>query len=476
MIPEIVVAKQVLIKNTVEILVSSDISKNVSEKQLGLIQMLTTDVGKIITDKSFLPQHVAFLNVYFHCIKTKKRVPSFFMIWDLFRVKTRSAYNKTHFESYINTPYDEWIELENIDLDEEIDHTICTCVNTHCKQIPRLFQQPMINMDDYLDQASDIDYGIIEEIGTRDAWMYANLFQLDDGLEICYPIHYKNVQYYITYTLLGIYYCDYKELLPTDKHIRASIAIIDPILTIFLAGDSKLYKEYKPFLKLGYYYVSVSKKSPASADLADDGRIFKLQKIEQLPMSLNQYVSPIITKTAFGILLDKQTIIHKKPRVVKRKQIKPSCRSDIEYESDDVDVEITYCDIIVKPEMIIKRPTIQPICRSDIISEVHIYNEVYIPASIRPLHIVFNKYSICERDRITNLLNATYKTNSKFQEFVNKYDTIKVLKSLHYDTSRIDKSLHFNAVFINRSEESTVYHLYVTEEKIYSVTTIINIL
>lgn len=473
MIPEIVVAKQVLIKNTVEILVSSDISKKVSEKQLGLIQLLTTDVGKIITDKSFLPQHVAFLNVYFHSIKTKKRVPSFFMIWDLFRVKTRSAYNKTHFESYINTPYDEWIELENIDLDEEINHTICKCVNTCCKQIPRLFQQPMINMDDYLDQASDIDYGIIEEIGNREAWMYANLFQLDDGLEICYPIHYKNVQYYITYTLLGIYYCDYKELLPTDKHIRASIAIIDPILTIFLAGDSKLYKEYKPFLKLGYYYISVSKKSPASADLSTDGRIFKLQKIEQPPMSLNQYVSPIITKMAFGIPLDKQTIVHKPKIIKKRKQIKPSCRVDIEYESDDVAVEITYCSVNIETMPIVKRPSITPVCRPEIIiSEVNIY----IPASIRPLHIVFNKYSICEKDRITDLLNATYKTNSKFQEFVNKYDTIKVLKSLHYDTSRIDKSLHFNCVFINKIEESTVYHLYVFEEQIYSVTTIINIL
>lgn len=468
MIPEIVVAKQVLIKNTVEILVSSDISKNVSEKQLGLIQLLTTDVGKIITDKPYLVQHIAFLNVYFHSIKTKSRVSSFFMIWELFRVRTRSSYNREYLESYINSISNEYVS--SIEADEK-------CLRRHFKGMPRLFDDLLEHMDDYieLEETSEIDYEIIQEIGYDSVWKYDNVFQLDDGLEICYPIHYKGIQYYITYTLVGIYYCDYKELLPKDKHIRASVSVIDPILTIFLAGDAALYNGYKNFLKIGYYYVSVSKKSPASNDIADDGRIFKLQKIEQPPMSLNQYVSPIITKNVFGILLDKQTIIHKKPRVIKRKQIKPTGKLNIEYESDDVEVEITYCDIIVEPKMIeIKRPSITPVCKPEelIIEDVHIY----IPASIRSLHIVFNKYSICERDRITNLLNATYKTNSKFQEFVNKYDTIKVLKSLHYDTSRIDKSLHFNAVFVNRSEESTVYHLYVFEEQIYSCTTIINIL
>jgi hypothetical protein len=472
MIPEIVVAKQVLIKNTVEILVSSDISKNVSEKQLGLIQLLTTDVGKIITDKPYLAQHVAFLNVYFHSVKTKSRVSSFFMIWELFRVRTRSSYNREYLESYINSISNEYVS--SIEADEK-------CIRRHFKNMPKLFDDLLEHMDDYieLEETSEIDYSIIEEIGYDSVWKYDNVFQLDDGLEICYPIHYKGVQYYITYTLIGIYYCNYKELLPKDKHIRASIAVIDPILTIFLAGDAALYNGYKNFLKIGYYYVSVSKKSPASADLADDGRIFKLQKlqkIEQPPMSLNQYVSPIITKMAFGIPLDKQTIVHKKPKVVRRKQIKHTCRSNIEYESDDVDVEITYYSVNIETMPIVKRPTITPVCRPEIINDIHIYNEVYIQASIRPLHIVFNKYSICEKDRITDLLNATYKTNSKFREFINKYDTIKVLKSLHYDTSRIDKSLHFNCVFINKSEESTVYHLYVFDEKIYSCTTIINIL
>ena len=62
--------------------------------------------------------------------------------------------------------------------------------------------------------------------------------------------------------------------------------------------------------------------------------------------------------------------------------------------------------------------------------------------------------------------------NLKFQLLVNKYKNVIAVKPLHYDTSKRDITRHFHIKFPYTNE----YHAYVHNEKIISLTEVINVI
>ena len=101
---------------------------------------------------------------------------------------------------------------------------------------------------------------------------------------------------------------------------------------------------------------------------------------------------------------------------------------------------------------------------------------IHILAQLKPLKIIF-KSNIGSMDIIRKALTDCYLHSISFQNHVNQYKCIKIIKGIHTDMNRLDKSRHFNAVFLTEDYESSCYHLYINlDNKMNSITTIINIL
>jgi hypothetical protein len=86
-----------------------------------------------------------------------------------------------------------------------------------------------------------------------------------------------------------------------------------------------------------------------------------------------------------------------------------------------------------------------------------------------------NKYfTEHSKHKVINYINDLYNTNTNFQNVMTEYDTIKILQALHYDYHKKENSLHFTGILKNYSQdkESRVYHFYVNDTGIYSITEI----
>lgn len=88
-----------------------------------------------------------------------------------------------------------------------------------------------------------------------------------------------------------------------------------------------------------------------------------------------------------------------------------------------------------------------------------------------------NKYfTEHSKRKIINYINDLYETSINFQNVMQEYESIKILKGLHKDYSKKENSLHFTGVLKNITKESKVYHFYINETGIYSITEINNLI
>ena len=117
-----------------------------------------------------------------------------------------------------------------------------------------------------------------------------------------------------------------------------------------------------------------------------------------------------------------------------------------------------------------------------ILNEIqNINNDIVIKYTKQTYSIVFYQYEYItykDKDLITFLLNDLYNTSEKFQKHMTKYNTIRVIQSFHKDFSAKNNSTHFNVVFYNTIEltRTPVYHAYIKNNSICSLTTITNII
>lgn len=117
-----------------------------------------------------------------------------------------------------------------------------------------------------------------------------------------------------------------------------------------------------------------------------------------------------------------------------------------------------------------------------VINEIHnINNDIVIKYTKQPYSIVFYQYEYItykDKDLITFLLNDLYNTSEKFQKHMTIYNTIRVIQSFHKDFSAKNNSTHFNVIFYNTIEltRTPVYHAYIKNNSICSLTTITNII
>jgi hypothetical protein len=77
---------------------------------------------------------------------------------------------------------------------------------------------------------------------------------------------------------------------------------------------------------------------------------------------------------------------------------------------------------------------------------------------------------------ILKLLNQLYFDNSNFKMQMNNNDNLIITKDIHYDYNKHYKSKHFNGYFQNCDVKSSSYHFYIFRNKIYSITTINNLI
>jgi len=93
--------------------------------------------------------------------------------------------------------------------------------------------------------------------------------------------------------------------------------------------------------------------------------------------------------------------------------------------------------------------------------------------------ISFNKYEFFEdKSYIEWLINSVYQSNTKFYEFVQNWDNIRIIQPLHYDMALKKKSLHFTGKFANSytNEISPSFHFYIYNNQIYAITMIRDIM
>ena len=76
------------------------------------------------------------------------------------------------------------------------------------------------------------------------------------------------------------------------------------------------------------------------------------------------------------------------------------------------------------------------------------------------------------------MITDLYNTNDKFKRFMEQYNSIRIIQSFHKDYNGLNKSIHFNGVFYNTIDviKSSVYHFYIKNNSISTLTTIINVL
>lgn len=201
-----------------------------------------------------------------------------------------------------------------------------------------------------------------------------------------------------------------------------------------------------------------------------------------------------ITDNDIDILFGDETDIiidtkkkRKRPKRKKTELIKPTI--DISNIAENDIVELTTTETPDEVELIYEKD--DPVDERDettdedepIVLETieNINNDTIVLFNKLPFNIVFYKYeyiSFADKDLITFMITDLFNTNNKFKIFMEQYNTIRIIQSFHKDYNGLDKSIHFNGVFYNTDTlvKSTVYHFYIKNNCISTLTTIINVI
>jgi len=98
-----------------------------------------------------------------------------------------------------------------------------------------------------------------------------------------------------------------------------------------------------------------------------------------------------------------------------------------------------------------------------------------------PFNITFYTkefFSNDNKDYIKNLFHNLYDSNTSFQDLMNNYDTIHIIKNFHTDGKSKDNSLHLTIVIINNknNKKTDTLHSYIKNNCITTITKIQNII
>lgn len=79
-----------------------------------------------------------------------------------------------------------------------------------------------------------------------------------------------------------------------------------------------------------------------------------------------------------------------------------------------------------------------------------------------------------QKTKIKLLFKSLYDTNEKFKDLIKPYTTIHIIKDIHYDKNEDISSLHitFKLINIKTNESTSLFHGYLKNNKINSITTI----
>lgn len=508
---DVVKNERIYIDADVSIPFNMDVDIEVDAHKRAVIKFILCDARCLFTSHQYKNIHKTIINAFFHTQKTQTRLPSFLMTWEIFKNRVKSAYTNTLYETYIN-------ESDNTpigDLEQDETKRKCLCGNL----LPCLIDSLLGHIVEQSKNEKSTDKTILTSLSTCEHWKFLNLY--DRCFKLFYEVTYRKKKYFITYNLVHIFFIDYKNRLPSSQYIRASTSIYDPILTLILMSDTKLYNDMKHFLKVGYYYISVSTNDPRTESGVND--------VFTHPMSFYQYIAPIpnyedrITLPKMHMMLNQ----YKHPRRISPRQDKydeiqylnrqrfrqiypMNCRMD--FETVIIDPTATRPARYVSPRLarrcrayyntkipmiqltqshtVIKRPNRIP---SVISPPEKTYKNITVDAVDihagikKPMPNIIADSNVSDIPSLTTMIINCYKTNPKFQEIVDSYDTIKIIKGIHFDQCRSIKSKHFNILFFTAGKEcnghggrspaaSPVYHAYISNNTIVSITAIINML
>lgn len=501
-IVDVVKNERVYIDADVSIPFNMDSAIEIDDRKRAGIRFIVNDTRELFTSTPYKIIHKTALNAYFHVHKTHQRLPSFLMTWELFKDVFKSAYSNMGYETYINEPDG----INVVDLERDETKHICSCGNPPPYHIDELLNHMM----EYSKKTTSTDAVILAPLSSRNNWNFLNPY--DQCLKLFYDVTYRNKKYFITYNLIHIYFIDYKAILPKSQHIRASKAIYDPILSLLLTSDMKLYNALKHFLKVGYYYVSISTNDPRTPSGVND--------VYTHPMSFSKYIETIpnydemitLPKLKMVRRLSETKPIRISPRQDKYDEIqylnrqrfrqiyRINVRNDFEtviidptatrpvryYNTKIPTIQLTYSHTGIKrpnriPSLIKQHePTFKTVTM-DVI-DIH-------AGTKKPMPNITADPNISDIPSLKTMLINCYKTNPKFQETADTYENIKIVKGIHFDQCRSIKSRHFNILFFTHTkgglgaeprtagkECTPVYHAYISNNTIVSITAIINML
>ena len=81
-----------------------------------------------------------------------------------------------------------------------------------------------------------------------------------------------------------------------------------------------------------------------------------------------------------------------------------------------------------------------------------------------------------ERYTIINMMNLLWNNSVDYYNFIkiNDYHKIKIFKGIHLDMSKNLNSYHFNGIFKSSIKESNMFHLYIKDNQVVSMTELIS--
>lgn len=501
-IVDVVKNERIYIDADVSIPFNMDSAIDIDDRRRAGIKFIVNDTRELFTSPQYKEIHKTIINAFLHTQKTKTRLPSFLMTWELFKNSFKTTYTNASYETYINEPDDTNV----VDLERDETKRICSCGNPPPHHINELFK----HMTEQSKNEKPPDADILTALSSNNNWKFLNPY--DHCIKLFYDVTYRNKKYFITYNLVHIYFIDYKAILPQSQHIRASKAIYDPILTLLLTSDMKLYNAMKHFLKVGYYYISVSTHDPRTPSGVND--------VYTHPMSFYQYIEKIPNYEEMITLPKLKMVLnpHIKPRRISprqdnydeiqyldslrfRQKYPINCRNDFEtviieptatrpvryYKNTIPTIQLTHshADIRKRPDRIpsvISPP--EPTYKNSTFDVIGIHagitsDKVGLVSQTRkkPMPNITADPNVIDIPSLKTMIINCYKTNPKFQETADAYENIKIVKGIHFDQCRSIKSRHFNIIFFTAGKECTpVYHAYISNNTIVSITAIINML
>jgi hypothetical protein len=450
----------------------------------GVVDMIVNEFKYFINDKFYQPNHALFLDNYFDSQKHNRRRPSTFLCYDIIKQKSQTWYNGLVYESYTNTNYlqkitklefDELIPYNSTLLKIECDIEECDCCYNYkkypiFKQTNPLFTRLLSQIKDILVNDAETEYDpILDDMYMTSKWLYISMEHFD--LNVFYKITYKNKPYYISYVLIGVY-AFIGKFDDDNLNKKMNTTLIDPLLRLLQTCNDVCYNQLKNYkIKTGLYYVEVTEYEPQVK--------YKNMGIKS-NLTYPFYKSKIITDLPIIKIPKIQIGITNNPKRIPLKNYTTKIDA---YDNDSDEVVIGHFEttiIYTQPTKISVglRPTIIPTIKiDDFTKPIILEPPIIIQSQLKPLHIIFNNFvKPTEYHPIRKMLTELYTTNIKFRQHTNLYTKIKIIKGLHTDMNRLDKSLHFNAVFLTDDYESSVFHCYILDDKIASITTITHIL